>query len=80
MAHAPRGPILQRPTPGDAGRRGSLWQFFGEVISELRKVTWPPREETTRLTIMVIAISAAIGLALGLIDIGFTRLFEVLAF
>jgi preprotein translocase subunit SecE len=46
------------------------------VVGELKKVTWPSREETTRLTMLVIAISATIGIALGLIDIGFTRVFE----
>ncbi len=35
-----------------------------ETRSELRKVVWPTREETTRLTIVVIAISVTIGLIL----------------
>lgn len=35
-----------------------------ETRSELRKVVWPNREETTRLTIVVIAISVTIGLIL----------------
>jgi preprotein translocase subunit SecE len=35
-----------------------------ETRSELRKVVWPSREETTRLTIVVIAISVTIGLLL----------------
>jgi preprotein translocase subunit SecE len=37
---------------------------FRETRSELRKVVWPTREETTRLTIVVIAISVTIGLLL----------------
>ena len=80
MARTPRENILHRPSPSEAGRRGGLFQFFGEVITELKKVTWPTREETTRLTMVVIAISATIGLALGLIDIGFNRLFQGLLF
>lgn len=35
-----------------------------ETRSELRKVVWPTREETIRLTIVVIAISVTIGLIL----------------
>jgi preprotein translocase subunit SecE len=31
-----------------------------------------------RLTLMVIAVSAAVGLFLGLIDMGFARLFDVI--
>ncbi len=44
------------------------------VVSELRKVVWPAREERRRLTVMVIVISAAVGLFLGAIDYGFTHL------
>ncbi len=51
-------------------------QFIKDTIAELRKVIWPSREETTRLTIMVIAVSVAIGLALGLIDTLFAFLMK----
>jgi preprotein translocase subunit SecE len=44
----------------------------------LRRVTWPSREEAMRLTLMVIAVSAVIGLFLGLIDMGFARLLNVI--
>ena len=54
-------------------------RFFGEVISELRKVTWPTRQETTRLTILVLVVSIAIGIFLGIIDIFFSRFFSVVA-
>ena len=63
---------------GDEGRRGLNGRFFGEVIGELRRVTWPTREETMRLTIMVIAVAVAVGIFLGVIDIGFARLFDVI--
>ena len=69
--------ILRRPSPGEARARRGLFQFFGEVISELKKVTWPTREETTRLTLLVIAISIAIGIALGIIDMLFTRMLDL---
>ena len=48
--------------------------YIREIISELRKVVWPTREETRRLTTMVIAVAVAVGLLLGAIDLGFTRL------
>ena len=53
--------------------------FFVEVVSELRKVTWPTRQETTRLTMLVLVVSVAIGVFLGIIDIAFARLFSVVA-
>ena len=55
-----------------------FFRFFTDIIGELRRVTWPSREETMRLSIMVIAVAAAIGAFLGVIDIGFGRLFSVI--
>jgi preprotein translocase subunit SecE len=65
----------------EAKRNRSLYERFvpnypREVISELRKVTWPTREETTRLGIAVIVVSIAIGLALGGVDLGFNWLVD----
>ena len=50
---------------------GPFRKFFGDIINELKKVTWPTREETMRLTVAVVVVSVAIGLGLGGIDIGF---------
>ncbi len=51
-----------------------IGSYFREIISELKKVVWPTRAETRRLTLMVLAISGAVGLLLGAIDLGFTYL------
>lgn len=61
-----------------AARRGLSFSFIGEAFGELRRVTWPTREETFRLTLMVIAVSAAVGVFLGLVDMGFGRLFDII--
>jgi preprotein translocase subunit SecE len=47
--------------------------FIQETISELRKSVWPSREETARLTAIVIALSLAMALFLG----GLDRLLDV---
>ena len=47
--------------------------FFGEVKSELTKVTWPTRTEVIRLTLIVLAVSAIIGVYVGSLDYVFTR-------
>ena len=44
-------------------------RFFGEVVGELKRVTWPTRQETMRLTLMVLAVSAVIGVFLGVADL-----------
>ncbi|MBI2724306.1 MAG: preprotein translocase subunit SecE [Chloroflexi bacterium] len=45
-------------------------RFVRDIFSELRKVTWPTREETLRLTVAVLAVSITIGMLLGGVDIG----------
>ena len=39
-----------------------------DIIGELKKVSWPTRAETIRLTSVVIFISLIIGLYIGIID------------
>jgi len=51
-------------------------QWLVEIVSELRKVTWPSREETVYLTTVVIIVSLAVGLFLGGIDIFFNWLID----
>ncbi len=60
-------------------RRFSIFGFFGDVFGELRKVTWPTRQEATRLTMLVIALAAAMGVFLGFFDWLFARVFSLLA-
>ena len=60
----------------ETARRVFSFKMVGEVVSELRRVTWPTRQETMRLTIMVLAVSAAVGVFLGIVDLGFVRFFD----
>ncbi len=53
-------------------------KFFSEVASELKKVTWPTREETVKLTAAVIFISLAVGLFIGGLDILFVNITTML--
>jgi preprotein translocase subunit SecE len=52
----------------------SRFSFVPETIGELRKVTWPSRQETIRLSAMVLIVCVIVGLILGGIDYGFTQL------
>lgn len=42
--------------------------YLKESIQELKNVTWPNKKEIKRHTILVIAISLAVAIFLGLID------------
>lgn len=52
--------------------------FTKQAVDELKKVTWPTRDEVIRLTISVIVISAVVGLFLGGIDFALTKTLEIL--
>ena len=59
---------MQQRFGARSARRAVNLRFFGEVVGELKRVTWPTRQETMRLTLMVLAVSAAIGVFLGVAD------------
>ncbi len=69
------------PAAGGRGRRtgglGSIVDFLRDIRSELRKVSWPSTRETTNLTIVVIALSVAVGLVLGGVDYIFQEFFRL---
>ncbi len=51
--------------------------FFKEVRVELKKVTWPTRSDVVKYTIVVIAVSALVGLYLGALDLIFAKAIEL---
>lgn len=48
--------------------------FLKQVRTELAKVVWPTREETIKLTLVVIGVSVGVGLFIGALDITFIKL------
>jgi preprotein translocase subunit SecE len=55
----------------------NLREYFVGVRSELQKVTWPTRQDTRRLSIIVVVVLIIASIVLGLISFAFTRIFEV---
>jgi preprotein translocase subunit SecE len=53
-------------------------QWLDDIISELKKVTWPTRNETVYLTSVVILVALAVGIMLGAVDIFFNWLIDKL--
>jgi len=55
-------------------------QFFGfvsESREELRKVTWPDRDEVTRFTVVVVVAVVLVSVFLWLVDSGLMTLIKV---
>ena len=65
--------------PSGGGRVGPV-VFLQEPYQELRKSAWPSREETARLTMVVIVLAIAAGFFLGGLDRVFAELFSRIIF
>jgi preprotein translocase subunit SecE len=79
----PLGPRTPRQTrgakPPASQKRGFRLKapgFIEDIFSELKKVTWPTRQETAYLTMVVIVVAVAAGIALGLVDVVFNWLID----
>ena len=58
----------------------TIARFLKESRVELKKVTWPTREDTTRYTITVVIISIGLALFLGGMDYLFQYALDTLIF
>jgi preprotein translocase subunit SecE len=54
-------------------------RFIDEAWSELKKVSWPTREQVRNLTVLVFAVSFAVGLYITVLDAAFAQLVALLA-
>jgi preprotein translocase SecE subunit len=54
--------------------------FVADIISELRKVTWPTFAETRYLTIVVAIVAVVMGIFLGALDLAFGWVVERIFF
>jgi preprotein translocase subunit SecE len=66
----------------EPARRRSILKprWVMDIISELRKVTWPTRQETAHLTLVVIVVSLLFGAFLGSADLAFSWVVERILF
>ncbi|MCX6725938.1 MAG: preprotein translocase subunit SecE [Candidatus Shapirobacteria bacterium] len=55
----------------------SIPAFFKEVKSELTKVTWLSRQQTIRLTSIVIGVSLVVAAFISSLDFLFTKMMEI---
>ena len=72
---APKLPAKKGPEKAPKEAKPS---FISNVIGELKKVVWPTRQETIKLTTMVLVVSLVMGAILGLCDFGFSKLIDLL--
>lgn len=63
------GNIVTRPI-------GGVREYIEGVRSELAKVSWPSREDTRRLTVIVLVATILSAIILGIVSFAFTELFR----
>jgi preprotein translocase subunit SecE len=59
-------------TPAGVARPGLFArtvQFYHDVVTEMRKVTWPDRGQVRQATIGIVFVVLAVGLIIALMDI-----------
>ena len=64
---------MERVQAAPTGNRVTGWVgqtrgFLMAVREEMRKVTWPTRDELIKATRMIIVLAIALGIAIGLMD------------
>ncbi|KKP47940.1 MAG: Preprotein translocase, SecE subunit [Candidatus Woesebacteria bacterium GW2011_GWA1_33_30] len=53
-----------------------IFSYFSEVLIELKKVSWPKRNEVIQLLSLVLVISAIVAIFIGIVDFGLTKALE----
>jgi preprotein translocase subunit SecE len=69
--------------PAAANPRGTTnaratQEFFRGVVSEMRRVTWPSREEWVAATILTVVLVVGVGIFTYLVDLAFGGIFSLL--
>jgi preprotein translocase subunit SecE len=75
----PGSPARRPATTADrAARQASAERFIRDLVSEMRRVTWPTRQEWVSATILTIGLVVVIGLYTYLFDQFFGWVFGLL--
>jgi len=78
-----------RKAPASSGRKinwkkflkelpGKISKFFRDVAHEFKRVTWPTKKEVLNFTIVVLVTMAFFAVILGIFDLIFLRLVELI--
>ena len=71
----------RKPKAGSKARRrreNAVVRYLRETVAELKKVSWPDRQEATNLSLIVLATTVAMSAFLGIVDLLSTQLFSAL--
>jgi preprotein translocase subunit SecE len=90
MKSTPKGPSTPaRTTPGTrpatrptnavrAKNSAATQEFFRGIVSEMKRVTWPSRDEWVAATILTVVLVVGVGVFTYLVDLLFGEIFKLL--
>ncbi|KGM94815.1 preprotein translocase subunit SecE [Clostridium novyi A str. 4552] len=55
-----------------------IGKFLKELKAETKRITWPPKEEVKKSTIIVLFFCAVSAFIIGLMDSGFNGLYKII--
>jgi len=67
-----------RPAGGKPANARATQEFFSGIVSEMRRVTWPSREEWVAATILTVTLVVGVGVFTYLVDLAFGWIFSLL--
>lgn len=62
----------------EPGRELGIITYLRETRAELKKVSWPTRQEALNLTYIVLGVTLAFAVFLGILDWVFSQLFQLI--
>ena len=70
-------PVPKKAVPA-AKSENRIVRYFKEVRAAIRRVTWPTRRVATNLTLIVLSVTLAASVAMGVVDWLFAQLFALI--
>jgi preprotein translocase subunit SecE len=70
--------VAKADKKGSRKQQNRITRLFRETIGELRKVTWPTRQEAINLTIVVLIVITLTSAFLGVLDFIYSRFFVLI--
>jgi len=67
--------VAKAEKKGTRKQQNAIQRYMRETTGELRKVSWPTRQEATNLTVIVIIVIFAMSAFLGILDLIYSRFF-----
>ena len=78
-SRTPGKPVAGRPGSAVRARNSMAAQeFFRGMVSEMKRVTWPSREEWVAATILTVVLVVGVGMFTYLVDLLFAEIFKLL--